>query len=213
MSNYHQVFFYFLCVFILIIIDGVKFRRDLKIFMRYNVKVNMFPPDTIFAYADGFRLNWDIVGPKKQGRSLTSPGNTAFKEHGTSLPSPHYTEYYMNSSEDRVSSLDRSNELSLDSSAKRIISSVFNKDNLMSSLESLLFTYNHNGTACLQRAKCEAHFMRQPHDILTHLYLELFGPDPNEPEVDTCEIISTTHECSISLLHWITSLETAAEFL
>ncbi|KAL1454376.1 hypothetical protein WDU94_010643 [Cyamophila willieti] len=90
----------------------------------------MFPPDTIFAYADGFRLNWDIVGPKKQSRSLTSP------EFG---------------------------DTSLDSSDVGLTSSdMFN-------------SYNHNGTACLQRAKCEAQFLGQPHDILTHLYLELFG--------------------------------------
>ncbi|KAI5722180.1 hypothetical protein M8J76_004960 [Diaphorina citri] len=87
-----KIFVSVLCLvcFVSEITDAVKFRRDLKVFVRYNVKVNMFPPNTIFAYADGFRLNWDIAPKKKTSRGTVSTGHPALREPDVK---PSYSEF------------------------------------------------------------------------------------------------------------------------
>ncbi|KAI5696087.1 hypothetical protein M8J75_007930 [Diaphorina citri] len=160
-----KIFVSVLCLvcFVSEITDAVKFRRDLKVFVRYNVKVNMFPPNTIFAYADGFRLNWDIAPKKKTSRGLDS-----------------------------------------------VDTNVLTKSNFIRSIESLFYSHGFNGTSCIERARCEAQLLGIPQDVITHLYRDIFGPDPNKTDLETCE--NNTPACSLSILHLITSLESVAEY-
>ncbi|XP_046679054.1 uncharacterized protein LOC124366510 [Homalodisca vitripennis] len=136
-----------------------KYFNCSSIQVRYNVKVNVLPYTSIFAFAAGFRANWDIKPPKlvSHNRRITQenyvPYNPPQYEYQSQYP---YQSRYQNSQYQNWYQPASSYQRSVHSAVQRAFD-----------------WHGLNGFACLQRTICEVSMLHHD-DVISQMFRIVF---------------------------------------